>query len=390
MLDTPLALYIHIPWCVKKCPYCDFNSHENQTALPENRYIDALIADIQQQPNEVRCREVISIFIGGGTPSLFSANGIERLLSAIDQQLSLSSKIEITIEANPGTYDQNNFAGFLAAGINRISIGVQSFSNTSLHYLGRIHNAQTAKDAVQTAKNVGFENINIDLMYALPKQTLRNAALDIQQAIALEPSHISYYQLTLEPNTRFYQHPPELPTENVSWDMQQQGVNLLTKYDYQQYEISAYAQPNKQCMHNYNYWQFGDYIGIGAGAHQKISYRKSNIIIRSEKARHPQQYMCHMFNKEANITKQTLRQEDIQFEFLLNALRLQNGFKQNQYENHTGLEFQALLSRLEPLQQEGLLLFKKDSIRCTNQGFRFLDELLQRLLPEPVSNTSHL
>ena len=380
----PLSLYIHIPWCVKKCPYCDFNSHEAKSTIPEDEYIDALITDIQQQSNDIKQRELTSIFIGGGTPSLFSAASIHRLLSSLEDQLTFTNEIEITIEANPGTYDQKNFSEFRAAGINRISIGAQSFSDKKLHELGRIHDAQTATNAVYAAKDAGFENINIDIMYALPKQTMGEAIFDIEQAIALDPTHISYYQLTLEPNTRFYQHPPKLPSNDISWEMQLQGVSLLSSHGYQQYEISAYSKTNKECAHNLNYWQFGDYVGIGAGAHQKLTNKKSGAILRSEKPRHPQQYIRHIHANEKCESTLIAKQENIQFEFLLNALRLTHGFNRTQYELHTGLNFDALVSSTEHLQEEKLLLVQNDSVQCTHHGYRFLDEILQCLLPEPA------
>ncbi len=382
MLEVPLSLYVHIPWCVKKCPYCDFNSHELRSPLPEDQYIDALIADLQQQANIVSGREIVSIFFGGGTPSLFSAKNIQRLLISIEAHLSLASDAEITIEANPGTFDQQNFAGFRNAGVNRISIGVQSFSNDQLKELGRIHDAQTAIDAITAAKSAGFENINIDLMYALPKQTTQQAADDVEQAIKLDPTHISYYQLTIEPNTRFYQHPPNLPNSESSWDMQQQGVALLAQHGFQQYEVSAYAKNEFTCIHNTNYWQFGDYLGIGAGAHQKLSHVTSGEILRSDKPKHPQQYMQQALKQEPLATPRVLQQDDLVFEFLLNALRLKQGFNRQQFEQRTGLMYELLTTQLQHLCDEGLLLVENDRVQCSEKGYRFLDELLQRVLPE--------
>ena len=384
MTNIPLSLYIHIPWCVKKCPYCDFNSHEVRSAIPEDQYIGALIFNLQQQKEVIGDREIISVFIGGGTPSLFSVNSIQRLLLAIDKQLILASDVEITIEANPGTLDQQNFAGFRHAGVNRISIGVQSFCDTQLRELGRIHDAQAAKDAVLAARQAGFENINIDLMYALPKQSLLEAAYDIEQAMALNPTHISYYQLTIEPNTRFYQHPPRLPNSELSWDMQQQGVHLLAQHGFQQYEVSAYARDKFSCVHNSNYWQFGDYLGIGAGAHQKISDAENDTIWRSEKPPHPQQYMQQILRAERLEAAQRLRHEDLVFEFLLNALRLRHGFNRQLFERHTGLAYAGIHPQLKSLQEEGLLIMENDHIYCSEKGYRFLDELLQRLIPEPA------
>ena len=382
MNDVPLSLYIHLPWCVKKCPYCDFNSHEIKTTIPENDYIHALIADLRQQQDLVGDREVISIFIGGGTPSIFSSQSIQHLLNATQNLLNIPKQAEITIEANPGTLDQENFAGFREAGINRISIGVQSFSNSQLQQLGRIHDAQTAIDSVHIAKQAGFENINIDLMYALPEQDKPAALNDVEQAIALQPTHISYYQLTIEPNTTFFRQPPSLPDTQTSWDIQQAGMQLLAEHGYVQYEVSAYAQAEQQCVHNKNYWQFGDYLGIGAGAHQKLSVLSENKITRCEKPKHPQQYMNTMFKTDFAVTSHALSQEDIVFEFMLNALRLKQGFSKQQFEAHTGLKICTIAEKLETQTRMGLLVREANNIRCSDQGYRFLDDLLQSWLPQ--------
>jgi len=376
--SIPLSLYVHIPWCIKKCPYCDFNSHEAREALPEKEYIDALITDLRTQADQLSQQKLISIFIGGGTPSLFSASSISRLLNEINKTLTLADNAEITLEANPGTLDQKNFSGFYAAGVNRISIGTQSFSNTQLQALGRVHDNQAAIDAVAVAKQAGFNNINIDLMHGLPQQSLAEAKHDIQQAIELEPKHISYYQLTIEPNTRFYQHPPALPNNELCWQIQEQGKELLAEHGYQQYEVSAYAQDNYMCRHNQNYWQFGDYLGIGAGAHQKLSFK--NKIVRSEKPPHPQQYM-RSISDAANPPSKTLSEQEIMFEFLLNALRLRSGFSIALFESHTLLQFKSLQARLKDLLAEGLLLQNDTQIYASDRGYRYLDEVLQRLLP---------
>ncbi len=379
MSNVPLSLYVHIPWCIKKCPYCDFNSHEAREALPEENYINALIADLHTQLDFLEQQEIISIFIGGGTPSLFSAQSISRLLDEINKKLTLASTIEITLEANPGTLDQKNFFGFHAAGVNRISIGTQSFSNTHLSVLGRVHDNQAAIDAVNVAKKAGFKNINIDLMHGLPQQSLQEAKYDIQQALTLEPNHISYYQLTIEPNTRFYQHPPALPTTELCWEIQEQGKALLAEHGYQQYEVSAYAQDQYFCRHNQNYWQFGDYLGIGAGAHQKLSYE--NEIVRSDKPPHPQQYMRSITDGNSHPVKK-LAKDEIEFEFLLNALRLTSGFRIPMYELHTGLQYESLQIRLNALFDQGLLLQIDDRICCSEQGYRYLDTVLQHVLPD--------
>jgi len=296
-------------------------------------------------------------------------------------ELNLSRTAEVTIEANPGTTDQANFSGFLQAGINRISIGAQSFANSQLISLGRIHDAHTAVDAIRIAKQAGFENINVDLMYALPKQELTVALHDVEQAIDLNPNHISYYQLTIEPHTSFYRQPPVLPNSQASWDIQEAGMQLLAEHGYQQYEVSAYATPGNECVHNKNYWQFGDYLGIGAGAHQKISYALPTSITRSEKPKHPQQYMQHI--KEGTAAKQTntLSDEDIIFEFMMNALRLRQGFSKQQFESHTGLSAKSLTTSLQTHIDAGLLVSEGDRIRCSKRGYELLDDVLQNWLP---------
>ena len=386
--SIPLSLYIHLPWCIKKCPYCDFNSHELQKSVPEDQYLDALIADLKHSADDVEGREIISIFIGGGTPSIFSARNIRQLLQSISELLMFSKNIEITIEANPGTMDQKNFAGFRNAGVNRISIGVQSFDNQQLQNLGRIHDAQAAIDSVHAAKKAGFENINLDLMYALPLQDLNSAVTDVEQAINLEPNHISYYQLTLEPNTSFYRHPPTLPNAQVSWEIQQIGMQLLAKNGYAQYEVSAYAKENRECEHNLNYWQFGDYLGIGAGAHQKISSPVENLIMRCEKPKHPQQYMRTMNAQNPIIETNTLNKQDIIFEFMLNALRLKSGFSKQQFEKHTGLTLQDIHTCLQTQIEKGLLVMENNTVRCSEHGYRFFDELLQSWLPNTQYNAA--
>ncbi len=384
---VPLSLYVHIPWCIKKCPYCDFNSHEIQHSLPEEQYVDALILDLIQQAKSVQDRPVISVFIGGGTPSIFSAKSIKRLMDAIGDHLNLNAAAEITIEANPGTTDQENFSGFLDAGVNRISIGVQSFTDSQLQKLGRVHSAENAIAGVKAAKQAGFENFNIDLMYALPQQNVSTALYDIEQAIQLEPTHISYYQLTIEPNTSFYRQPPSLPGTQESWEIQQNGMALLAKHDYRQYEVSAYSKVNSPCLHNINYWQFGDYLGIGAGAHQKLtlydsSQPKLNRITRCEKPKHPQQYMRFINERELALPTHTLTEENIIFEFMLNALRLKQGFTKHQFELHTGLPIEKINNSLQSHISDGLLIKNNNTIHCTERGYRFLDDVLQHWLPQ--------
>ena len=382
MDSVPLSLYVHIPWCIRKCPYCDFNSHEIQNTLPEDQYIDALIIDLKSYAKEVQNREVKSVFIGGGTPSIFAAKSIQRLIDAIRNELNLSSAAEITIEANPGATDQENFAGLHDAGVNRISIGAQSFTNKQLKSLGRIHDAQTAIDAAHAAHQAGFKNFNIDLMYALPQQEIAAALNDIEQAINLSPTHISYYQLTIEPNTSFYRQPPKLPDSQTSWEIQQAGMELLAKHGYQQYEVSAFAKENYQCVHNTNYWQFGDYLGIGAGAHQKLTLDSPNLITRCEKPKHPQQYMRYINDEKSSTQIQTLSEQDIIFEFMLNALRLKHGFTKQQFELHTGLTVEKINQPLQAHISEGLLIMDNDKIYCSARGYEFLDNVLQSWLPK--------
>lgn len=385
--NIPLSLYVHIPWCIKKCPYCDFNSHEIKNTLPEEQYIDSLILDLKTHTKAAQNRKVTSVFIGGGTPSIFKAKNIKRLIDAIRYELNLSNTAEITIEANPGTMDEDNFSGFLESGINRISIGVQSFTNSQLQKLGRIHNAENAVHAVDTAKQAGFENFNIDLMYALPQQDITAALHDIEQAVQRNPTHLSYYQLTIEPNTSFYRQPPSLPNTQESWEIQQRGMELLASHGYQQYEVSAYAKEGYQCLHNTNYWQFGDYLGIGAGAHQKLTRQNSsepmlNTITRCEKPKHPQQYMRFINEGTPNLVTHTLTEEDAIFEFMLNALRLKQGFTKQHFELHTGLPIETINEPLQDQVAEGLLAMNNDRIHCSERGYRFLDDVLQNWLPQ--------
>jgi putative oxygen-independent coproporphyrinogen III oxidase len=390
----PLTLYIHIPWCVRKCPYCDFNSHGVKEDIPEGQYIDALLADLEQDLPLVWGRQVSAIFIGGGTPSLFSPEGLERLLSQIRARIPFNPGTEITLEANPGTVEQSRFEGFRAAGINRLSIGVQSFADAQLQALGRIHSAAEACRAIEAAFRAGFDNINLDLMFGLPGQSMADAQADVKQAIVLNPTHISYYQLTIEPNTLFHARPPALPDDERIWDMQTRGLELLAQHGYQQYEISAYARGNRQCVHNRNYWRFGDYLGIGAGAHGKISDAQHQRITRLAKTRHPQQYLQSMGGEarkqylqsmggEARIaSRKLLSAQDAAFEYMLNALRLVEGVAVEDFEAHTGLPFSAIESSLKLAQQRELLQPESSRIRPTAQGRRYLNDLLEIFLPD--------
>ncbi|RLA05578.1 MAG: oxygen-independent coproporphyrinogen III oxidase-like protein [Gammaproteobacteria bacterium] len=378
----PLSLYIHVPWCVRKCPYCDFNSHKSPDALPERDYIDALIKDLELEIPHVWGRTVQSIFIGGGTPSLFSADAYDRLFSSIRALLPLNPQAEITLEANPGTFEQQRFADYHALGINRLSIGIQSFNNDSLSALGRIHDSTQAINAVETAYKSGFDNINLDLMFGLPNQTMTTAMHDVNTAIALEPSHISYYQLTIEPNTEFYLHPPELPNDDPIIDWQLQGQALLEKAEYKQYEVSAYARNNKQCRHNLNYWQFGDYIGIGAGAHGKISDAAQQSITRRVKQKQPQAYIDSAGTKNIILNEEKLARKDVGFEFMLNALRMSAGFPTPLFYQHTGLPVSHIDHALQQAEKQGLIERSVHHIRPTKKGEQYLNTLIELFLPE--------
>lgn len=368
----PLSLYIHIPWCVRKCPYCDFNSHTSEN-IPEQGYIEALLNDLEQVLPEVWGRRLVSIFIGGGTPSLFSAESINQLISGVRARMTCIADIEITMEANPGTFEQEKFKLFRAAGINRLSIGIQSFDDDKLKKLGRIHNSREASASIAMAQAAGFENINLDLMFGLPEQTRQQGLHDLQTAIDLKPSHISWYQLTIEPNTFFHTHTPELPDDDSTWQLQRQGQTLLQQSGFIQYEISAYARKNQPCRHNLNYWQFGDYLAIGAGAHGKISRADNQSIKRYWKLRQPQAYLSA---SERNSGEQTLNESDIIFEFMLNALRLKQGFDIGLFEQHTGLNRKKILSACEQAIEKNLLIQSNHHLKPTELGYRFLNDLV--------------
>jgi oxygen-independent coproporphyrinogen-3 oxidase len=373
----PLSLYIHIPWCIKKCPYCDFNSHAVKADTPEAAYIDALLIDLASDIQRYQInRPIHSIFIGGGTPSLFTPESFERLLSGIKQQLSLQENLEITLEANPGTFESQKFADYRALGINRLSIGIQTFNNALLTKLGRVHSAQEAVRAAEIAHQAGFDNFNIDLMFGLPDDNFDSLS-DIQQAISLQPSHISFYQLTLEPNTYFHKFPPRLPNEDYIFAMQQRCQQQLALHGYQQYEISAYSQADKQCRHNLNYWQFGDYLGIGAGAHGKISQRLPQSIIRSFKAKSPEQYLR---SPSDNGGSETVAIAELPLEFIMNHLRLKQGFTQEHYQNSTGLSITSLEPALSDCLQQGLIIQQNNHYRCSTTGWNYLDSILEKFI----------
>ncbi len=388
MADTlpPLSLYIHTPWCVRKCPYCDFNSHEPGTHgftprdLPEAAYLDALLQDLDSDLDLAAGREIKTIFIGGGTPSLLSPAFYERLLKEIRIRLPFSKEIEITLEANPGTTEQERFIGYRKAGINRLSLGIQSFQPDQLHALGRIHSGDEAITAVAQARQAGFTNINIDLMHGLPDQTPQLAMDDIAQALALAPEHLSWYQLTLEPNTAFHSHPPVLPEEEALWDIQDKGHQLLELAGFKRYEISAYASAGHQSRHNLNYWQFGDYLGIGAGAHGKLSRIDPNgewLIERRWKTRQPDAYLKRVDDLRGFIAgKQLIKTDELPLEFAMNALRLTDGVSLGTWRANTGQPNAMLLKRLQSAEKKGLLMQMSEKLRASPQGLLFLNELL--------------
>lgn len=375
----PLALYIHIPWCVRKCPYCDFNSHELKVNLAESQYIDALIADLEQAMPSIWGRKLRSIFIGGGTPSLFSAAAIDRLLAHVRMLVPLEYDAEITLEANPGTVDAEHFSGYRDAGVNRLSLGIQSFNPEHLQALGRVHDREQAIQAAELALKT-FARVNLDVMYALPQQTLQQALQDAQLACDLKPEHLSFYHLTLEPNTAFHRNPPSLPDDDLSASMQEEIEALLKQHGYQHYETSAFAQPGKLCRHNINYWTFGDYLGIGAGAHSKLSFH--DRIIRQTRHKHPNRYLSHAL--EGNAVDAEWGIEDLSFEFMMNGLRLVDGFDLNLYEQRTGLPITRVWDKLNIAKQKGLIDLtvsaEQRMVKPTLLGQRFLNELLQIFL----------
>lgn len=375
----PLSLYVHIPWCVKKCPYCDFNSHNQPSSLPEDQYINCLISDLEQSLPLIWGRSVNSIFIGGGTPSLFSPKSIERLLQAIRSRTNLSPLAEITIEANPGTVDNNHIQGYSQIGVNRISFGIQSFNNKHLEILGRVHNSPDAIKAITLAKKF-FDNINLDIIYALPEQKETDLIADLKTALSFETTHLSCYNLTLEPNTAFYATPPKyLPDNDLCYAMQDIIVDTLAKNGLNRYEISAYARNNRQCQHNINYWQFGDYLGIGAGSHSKLSF--SDKIIRQIRQKHPQNYMAKVVKNEHIIEDKIIDAKELPFEFMLNALRLIDGFHTSLFVERTGLGLSIILPVLDIAIRKGFIKPIRDGLIIPTQtGQDFQNELLMLFL----------
>jgi len=377
----PLSLYIHIPWCVRKCPYCVFNSHEARERVPERRYVDALVADLESALPQVWGRKVYTVFFGGGTPSVFSAAAIEEILAAVRARLPLSTDAEITLEANPGTFEADKFRAFRAAGVNRLSIGIQSFNPRHLKTLGRIHDDREARAAIEIAKK-NFDNFNLDLMYGLPQQTVDEARADIEAALSFAPPHISAYHLTIEPNTYFHRYPPQLPDDDTTAGMQQAVENRLATAGYRHYETSAFARPGKQARHNLNYWTFGDYLGIGAGAHSKIS--SPDRIARQSRYKQPAQYMESALAGNAVQESHDVAPQDIGFEFMMNALRLDNGFPLVLFEERAGIALTAVLKQLDEAERRGLITRDHRRVAPTALGRRFLNDLLQLFLPEKV------
>ncbi|WP_225837450.1 radical SAM family heme chaperone HemW [Pseudomonas sp. MM211] len=374
----PLALYVHIPWCVRKCPYCDFNSHAAGPNLPEEAYVDALLADLDSDLPQVHGRPLTSIFFGGGTPSLFSAKALGRLLEGVERRIPFASDIEITLEANPGTFEQEKFAAYRRLGINRLSIGVQSFQAEKLKALGRIHDGDEAIRAADMARAAGFDNFNLDLMHGLPDQSLDDALGDLRIAIAQAPTHLSWYQLTVEPNTVFWNQPPVLPEDDTLWDIQEAGQALLAEQGYGQYEVSAYAQPGRAARHNLNYWTFGDFLGIGAGAHGKLSTPEGRIS-RTWKTRLPKDYLDPA--KQYSAGERILSADELPFEFLMNVLRLSDGCSAELFSQRTGLPLQQLASAREQAERRGLLQKDPARLTATREGQLFLNDLLQYFLP---------
>src|SRR5690348_8001898 len=380
----PLSLYIHIPWCVKKCPYCDFNSHGLRGELPVREYVAALLADLDGDLHDfgeaIAGREILSVFFGGGTPSLFAPEAIAEILDGASARLKFARDCEITLETNPGTVEHGRFDGYARAGVNRISFGVQSFDDAMLRALGRIHSSAEAENAVKLAQDAGFDNINLDLMYALPKQSLQGALADVERAIALAPAHLSHYQLTLEPNTAFAANPPPLPDDDHAWAMQEACEARLAQAGYGQYEISAYAQPGRRCTHNLNYWQFGDYLGIGAGAHGKLSDAGSNQIHRRWKTRGPRAYMGEPGGAGRIGGDHVVAPAELPFEYMLNALRLIDGVPMADFPARTGLAPERIAAALAAARDRGWLHGDAQRLQTTALGQRFLNDVIASFL----------
>ena len=381
LLPPPLSLYVHLPWCVRKCPYCDFNSHAAKGALPFDDYVDALVRDLEHDLPLVWGRTVHSVFFGGGTPSLFPPGAIDRILQAASSRLRFAPDAEVTLEANPGTAEHGRFDGYRAAGVNRVSFGIQSFDDGCLQRLGRIHDSAEAEAAVKLAQDAGFDNLNLDLMYALPGQDLAMAERDLERAFALQPAHVSHYQLTLEPNTVFHARPPRgIPDEDDAWDIQERCQALLAQAGYGHYETSAYARPGRQCAHNLNYWRFGDYLGIGAGAHGKITLGAEQAILRRWKHKHPATWMAAAGGAAAIGGDERIGPERRPFEYMLNALRLHEGFALADFEARTGLSRDRVMPQLEHAREREWLALSATRAVPTALGRRFANEVIALFL----------
>jgi oxygen-independent coproporphyrinogen-3 oxidase len=373
LATPPLSLYVHFPWCVRKCPYCDFNSYTLQGELDERRYVEALERDLEAQAAEVAGRDVVSIFFGGGTPSLFSPEAIGRVIAAARRHLTLAADVEVTMEANPGAIERGKFGEYRAAGLTRVSLGAQSFDPGRLEVLGRIHSPEETRRAAQELHAAGLDNFNLDLMYALPGQDVDGAVRDVVEALALEPAHLSHYQLTIEAGTVFAGKPPALPEDDVAAEMLTETLQRMTAAGFQQYEVSAYARPGRRCRHNLNYWTFGDYLGVGAGAHGKLSVPASGTIVRTLQLREPRRYLASV---PAMVTRNPVPPRQLPFEFMLNALRLVEGFDQALFQERTGLAWDVIAAKVESLLGRGLLLRTATGLRPSPQGLAFLNELL--------------
>jgi oxygen-independent coproporphyrinogen-3 oxidase len=379
LIEPPLALYVHFPWCVQKCPYCDFNSYTLRETLPEERYVTALLADLQAQQELVAGRPLVSIFMGGGTPSLFPPAAIDRLLTDVRTRFTCAPDLEVTLEANPGTIERGRFAEYRAVGVNRVSLGAQSFSDAQLKLLGRIHTPGETERAAEELHAAGLVNFNLDLMYALPGQTLSEAQDDVRRALALAPQHVSHYQLTIEPGTVFAGAPPTLPGDEVAEEVLARCTEQLASAGLHRYEVSAYARPGQESRHNLNYWSFGDYLGIGAGAHGKLSQLDHAAIVRTQHQREPRRYLAQV---PAVPSTAPVAQEQLPFEFMLNALRRLDGFDEALFEARTGLPFAAITPQLEQLLARGLIARDGTCWRPTESGIRFLNEALVTFLPD--------
>ena len=372
----PLALYVHMPWCVRKCPYCDFNSHQLKAARPDPSYVDALLRDFDADAPLVRGRRIDSVFFGGGTPSLFAPEDFSRLLGTLRQRIEFADAAEITLEANPGTIERGRFSGYREAGINRVSLGAQSFSPAALVRLGRIHSADDTHRAVQELREAGIHNFNLDLMYALPGQTPDEALADVASACSLAPAHLSHYQLTLEPGTVFHARPPVLPDDELAWRMQSECQQAMAAAGYRQYEVSAYARDGAQCRHNRNYWQFGDYLGLGAGAHGKLTASLPDGVVRTVKPRQPRDFLARTVRAQGAIGEvNPVARADLPFEFMLNVLRLNEGFREDLFESRTGLNARDIAPILWKARDKGMLEAVQNGWKPTDLGRRFLNDL---------------